>query len=150
MAIYKEGQGALTRILTILLIGLVGAYTGISWYRWQIDAETVKTGSFVSLFLNPAFVGALVIFVGLILLGVYLSYFKANSADFLIELDAELRKVVWPTAMPLFDPKAEAWGSTYVVIVTTVLSTVYIGLVDMFFEWSLARHVLVWLLANNN
>lgn len=150
MAIYKEGQGALTRILTVVLALLIGVYAGISWYRWQVDVESVTSSDAASLFMNSAFVGALVILFAMIGLGVFLAYFKQNSADFLIELDVELRKVVWPEVMPLFDPKAEAWGSTYVVIVTTILSTVYIGAVDMFFEWSLARHALVWLLANNN
>jgi preprotein translocase subunit SecE len=33
--------------------------------------------------------------------------------------------------MPLFDPKTEAWGSTYVVIVCSILFTIFIWVTDV-------------------
>lgn len=149
MAIFKEGQGVPTRIGSVILMTLLGGYAGLCWYQWQISEATATSGDTFALFANSAFAVGIILFLGLTGAGIWLSFFRASSSDFLIEVDAELRKVVWPNVLPLFDPKTEAWGSTYVVIVVTIVCTLYIGLVDIVFEWALARHLLVWLLAAN-
>lgn len=148
MAVFKEGQGIATRIGAVILMTLLGAYSGLCWWHWQIG-EAALSGGALGLFANAAFAVGVLLFIGLTAAGIWLSFFRPGTCEFLIEVDTELRKVVWPNVLPLFDPKTQAWGSTYVVIITTVLCTVYIGVVDIVFEWALARHVLVWLLAAN-
>ncbi|MDY2983892.1 MAG: preprotein translocase subunit SecE [Synergistes jonesii] len=44
--------------------------------------------------------------------------------DYIRESRAELRKVTWPT-------KQQLWYSTVIVIVVTVISAAYLGLVDL-------------------
>lgn len=148
MAVYKEGQGRITRVCSVLIMALVGAFAGNSWFRWKVSIDDLSSGMSANMLLNPALLVGVLLFLGLTLLGAYLAFFRSGTSEFLIDVDSEMRKVVWPDVLPLFDPKAQAWGSTYVVIVTTVICTIYIGLVDTFFEWALARHLLVWLLAN--
>jgi len=41
--------------------------------------------------------------------------------------------------MPLFDPKTEAWGSTYVVIVCAGFFTVLLWLLDVGLEFTIRR-----------
>ena len=144
---HKEKQGKVTRAGAVVLGVILALYSGFSWYRWQLSIEDASSASVSSLFMNQAFVGALVIFLGITAFAVYLSYFSVKTSDFLIDVDVELRKVVWPDALPLFDPKAEAWGATYVVIVTVILLTIYIGLADTVLEFVLAKNLLQWLLA---
>ncbi len=144
---HKEKQGKVTRAGAVIIGVIVALYSGFSWYRWQLSIEDASSASLSSLFLNHAFIGAIVIFLAISAFAIYLSFFSAKSSDFLIDVDVELRKVVWPDALPLFDPKAEAWGATYVVIVTVIFLTIYIGLVDTVLENVLAKHILQWLLA---
>ena len=144
---HKEKQGRVTRTGAVILGIVLALYSGFCWYRWQLGIEDASSSSVSSLFMNQAFVGAVIIFLAFTGLGVYLSFFSAKSSDFLIDVDVELRKVVWPDALPLFDPKAEAWGATYVVIVTTIFLTIYIGLIDTILEFALAKNILQWLLA---
>jgi len=47
-----------------------------------------------------------------------------NVLDYIRESRAELRKVTWPT-------KQQLWYSTLVVIVVTLIVSVYLGLVDL-------------------
>ncbi len=144
---HKEKQGKVTRAGAVIIGVIMALYSGFSWYRWQLSIEDASSASLSSLFLNHAFIGAIVIFLAISAFAIYLSFFSAKSSDFLIDVDVELRKVVWPDALPLFDPKAEAWGATYVVIVTVIFLTIYIGLVDTVLENVLAKHILQWLLA---
>lgn len=144
---HKEKQGKVTRAGVVVLGIILALYSGFSWYRWQLSIEDASSTSVSSLFMNHAFVGAVIIFIAVTALGIYLSYFSVKSGDFLIDVDVELRKVVWPDFLPLFDPKAEAWGATYVVIVTVIFMTLYIGIADAFLEFALAKNILQWLLA---
>ena len=54
--------------------------------------------------------------------------------------------MVWPTTAPLFDPKAEAWGSTYVVIVCTAMFTVFIWLADLFLHFGITEFLFAKIL----
>jgi preprotein translocase subunit SecE len=56
----------------------------------------------------------------------------AGIRDFFRESRAELKKVSWPT-------KKQVWYSTLVVVVLTVVFSVYLGLVDL-----LLTEVLRW------
>jgi preprotein translocase subunit SecE len=50
--------------------------------------------------------------------------------NFFQEATNELKKVTWPPMRPWFSAKTELWGSTYVVIVLTVIMAAFIGAVD--------------------
>ncbi|MDR1534844.1 MAG: preprotein translocase subunit SecE [Planctomycetota bacterium] len=120
-----------------MIIGvLIAGYAALSWFAWlrPLSAST-RFESYV----NPAFIGAIILLFGIIVLFAWLSFRSARSSDYLIDMDDELRKVVWPSVMPLFDPKTEAWGSTYVVIVCSILFTVFIWVVDLMLQLAVTR-----------
>jgi len=124
-SVYKAGQGMPSRIGAMVVGFLIALYASYSWFRWQpIGIQWPSAAS-----VDPIFAGALLVAVcGLF---GWLVFRSPKSADYLIDMDDELRKVVWPKAMPLFDPKTEAWGSTYVVIVCAILFTIFIWVVDI-------------------
>lgn len=147
MKIYKQGQGSIARLGTVLLAGLIALYAAFCWYSWRISASADLTmRNDAAFFSIDAVVGAVILLAGIMFGGIWFAYFKEISGEFLIDVDTELRKVVWPEVLPLFDPKTSAWGSTYVVIVTTIILTVYIGVVDCVLSWTLTSHLLKWLL----
>ncbi len=130
---YKAGQGMPSRIGAMIVGVLIAAYASFSWYRWNPFASGHVGGGLSSIDL----VIAAVLLVGIAVFFAWAVFRKPGSADYLIDMDDELRKVVWPSVMPLFDPKTEAWGSTYVVIVCAILFTVFIWLVDIILQYTI-------------
>lgn len=130
MKIYKQGQGHTTRVGAIVLAAIIGLYAGFCWFFWCMSG----TGNTENFLAPNAIIGSVLLLGGCTWLGIWLSLYKEVSGEFLIDVDTELRKVVWPEVLPLFDPKTNAWGSTYVVIITTVVLTIYIGVVDVFLD----------------
>ena len=132
---YKAGQGMPSRIGAMVVGILIAAYASFSWYRWN-PFSGFASGRIIDLSV------AGVLLIGLAVLFAWAVFKKAGSADYLIDMDDELRKVVWPSVMPLFDPKTEAWGSTYVVIVCSILFTVFIWLVDIILNLVVTRGLI--------
>jgi len=113
-------------VAAVALVTLVGFYAGYSWYWWRFPGGETLTARLLSL----GFLGGVVLFLLFVVAGVYFAFFNSRTCEYLIDTDGELRKVVWPAVQPLFDPQAEAWGATYVVIGCAIVLTVYIGIVD--------------------
>ncbi len=132
---YKVGQGMPSRIGAVVVGLLIALYASSSWFSWQRPLGAVTR---FDAFVNPGFIGAVVLLIGITGLFAYLAFRSASSADYLIDMDDELRKVVWPSVMPLFDPKTEAWGSTYVVIICAIFFTIFIWLVDLFLQFTIS------------
>ena len=133
---YKEGQGIPSRVGALIVGFLVAGYAGLSWFGWL---RPVSPASRFDACVNPAFVGALILLAGVVVLSAWLAFRSAKAADYLIDMDDELRKVVWPAVTPLFDPKTEAWGSTYVVIVCSILFTIFIWVTDLLLQLLVTR-----------
>ncbi len=129
---YKAGQGMPSRIGAMVVGVLIAAYASFSWYRWHpfVMGATGGAGT-----VDLAIAGVLL--VGIAVFAAWAVFKRPGSADYLIDMDDELRKVVWPGVMPLFDPKTEAWGSTYVVIVCAILFTLFVWLVDLFLQYTI-------------
>ncbi len=132
---YKAGQGMPSRIGMMIVGSIVAVYAALSWFSWQ---RPVGAATRYDAFVNAGFIGAVVILLAVVIFSAWLAFRSANSSDYLIDMDDELRKVVWPSVMPLFDPKTEAWGSTYVVIVCSIFFTIFIWLVDLFLQLTIS------------
>lgn len=129
VSVYKAGQGMPSRIGTMIVGVLIAFYASHSWFRWHplVAATGINIDFGIAAFLLVGICG----FFG------WLAFKSPKSSDYLIDMDDELRKVVWPSALPLFDPKTEAWGSTYVVIVCAIIFTIFIWVVDMVLQYAI-------------
>ena len=74
--------------------------------------------------------GAAVIFGLGLLIGYYYIYIKVRTAEFLVNTDAELKKVTWPKITPWFKPDTHVWGATYVVLIVVAALTLFVLGVD--------------------
>jgi len=133
--IQKRNQGVYSRAVTGITGGLMAAFGGYWVHSLLIDLSPVSPGAqILGISLTWGLIGAAVAFVvlaGAVVLvttgadiGVKkIDQFSGNSVDFLIETEAELRKVSWPS-------REELTGSTFVVIFVTVMLGIYIVAVD--------------------
>ena len=104
MAGYKKDQGRMARTAVFWAL-VVLAYYGASSLRQELAARGVMGEPLSDAFprlpvigiqLTPAFLIALVLFVGAVVL-VYRWIEKPKNADLLIDTEHELRKVTWPS-----------------------------------------------------
>ena len=119
-AIYKPGQGKYVRITTGALFTLLTGYGAHS-----LEATLADTGTFFTLF-GQDFTYAQVIPIAVFLVIVAalvwgLNY--AKFADFLIETEVEMGRVIWPTRRSVI-------GSSIVVVLTVVVMSALLFGVD--------------------
>jgi len=137
---YKEDQGRLARMAafwTLTLLTLFGCnflfemlVVGSAAMREPIAGITIPI---VSVDLSPAFLAAgILVLVGLVFLLRYQQ--KPKVADLLIDTEAELKKVTWPTL-------DEVINSSIVVIIFVL----FLGAFLAFADYLLARVVRVLL-----
>ncbi len=148
---YKQGQGIASRSGIAVLAVLIAMYASYSWYSWTVQANVGASQTAWQMLgeslTTKAFIGAVILLLGITAMGLYTAFVNARTSDYLIDMDVELKKVVWPTLMPLFNPKTEAWGSTYIVIVCTVILAVFTGVVDKILNLVISQGLLTWILS---
>ncbi|MFH1377642.1 MAG: preprotein translocase subunit SecE [Planctomycetota bacterium] len=138
---YRMEDGRVSRLVFFIVLLVFVAFTAISWFTsWRALTNTIKdiglgflvdwihesdvatavaqNGGAIALFLIGALVAYRIVFV------------KQKSSEFIIRTDHELSKVDWPKIKPWFKPETEVWGATYVVIITCILLSVYIYILD--------------------
>ena len=142
---HRINDGRLVRRGSFLsLIGLVlfGCY---SWFHWQkgwkahlweatdwkinLNLMVVEFGD-KGVILHLDALGAMILFLAGFAGAFYTVYVSPKSANFLIETEAELRKVTWPDYKPWFRMDTEIWGSSYVVIFLLCMLAVVIAIWD--------------------
>ena len=60
---------------------------------------------------------------------------KATPLEFIRQVQAEMRKVVWPT-------RQETVQTTLVIMVVVVVLAILLGLIDLFLNWAILQHLL--------
>ena len=139
-SLYRPRDGWFVRRLFFVFsvtFGAFGAYRGYIWAKgWTWPLEQIPVGYV----LNWGQVGAALILVMTVSLSFYVMFMNRRSVDFLVEVERELREVAWPEYQPIGSPKAELWGSTYIVIVVVLVLTAFVGLVDTVYQ-ALAKFV---------
>jgi preprotein translocase subunit SecE len=114
---YKPTQGRIVRQLTALAIGLIVALG--CWSLYTTLSDTTPN--------NAIAVGVPAV---LLLLGLWISYRLINwprFADFLIAVEAEMKKVTWPS-------REEVKRASVVVIVTIAILAVSLFLFDVVWQ----------------
>lgn len=123
---YRQGQGKRARLMVFFLIGLLGFYLSYSFY--QSSAGWIGTYLFNlgGLDIEIRHIGA-VVFVLLSVIAIFIAIVKSKrSVDFIIETESEMEKVSWPSA-------ADTRSSTTVVLITILILSVFLFIVDYVF-----------------
>jgi preprotein translocase subunit SecE len=79
-----------------------------------MDIYVRSTGAQVLINITPVFVGGL---------AAYITYRIEKIRNYILEVIAEIKKVVWPN-------KKETWGATVVVIIAVIISGIVLGVFD--------------------
>ena len=114
---YKKGQGSIGRLISVgSLFGILlwGGYT--LWVLLQGSASLTRVileVPHVGLRIDWALIISLVVVLAAGF-GVVWLLNKPRTVDLLIETEAEMKKVSWPS-------RAEAWNSSVIVVVTVVV-----------------------------
>ena len=103
--------------ITLLAIAVLFAYTtkvAVDRVITYMDIYVRGTALHVLINILPVLVGAV---------AAYLTYRIQKIKNYLLEVIAEVKKVVWPN-------KKETWGATVVVIIDVIVSGIVLGLFD--------------------
>ena len=135
MEFYKKGQGSIARLLSLIGCLLLLFWGGWSFWIW-LQGFTSLSESLLevpTVGLNIDF--ALLIAIGVLLAGGAALVWTLNRprlVDLLIETEAEMKKVSWPS-------RQEAWNSSVIVVITVV---VMMGLL-FFYDFTLNKIFLL-------
>ncbi|PAY17315.1 preprotein translocase subunit SecE [Rhodopirellula sp. SM50] len=116
-SVYKPNQGRIVRQLTVLAIWLIVALGAWRLYA-TLDGSTSNKAIAVGI---PA---------GILLAGLWIGFRLINwprFADFLIAVEAEMKKVTWPS-------RDEVKRASVVVIVTIAILAISLFLFDVFWQ----------------
>lgn len=119
LKIYKPGQGRYARIGAGVLLGVLVAY-GCRSLAGQIPTGNLMETSAITLTYEQVI--PVVVFLGVIL-GLAIALNMPKVADFLIETEIEMGRVIWPS-------RAAVIASSTVVIVTMVVMAALLWGVD--------------------
>jgi preprotein translocase SecE subunit len=113
---YKKGQGSLARILALFSCFALAAWGGYSLWKLLQGSDwanaTLVTVPHLGFRIDVAMVVAVVV-VAVLLFGVVWLMNRPRSVDLLVETEAEMRKVSWPS-------RQEAWNSSVIVVITVL------------------------------
>lgn len=126
LPIYKPGQGYWTRVLSAVGAGTL-VLAGAAWLYAKIVPRF--TSGEHQLYYQAGTAVAVIVGFGLL---IYWMLNKPRVVDFMIAVEAEMKKVNWPT-------KKEIVGSTWVVICGTLFIAALLFLINVafgkFFIW---------------
>ena len=129
MAKYKEDQGRLARMAAFWLLTLLCFFGSNFLFEQLITSETLREPiggmriPVISVDVSPAFLISSIVCVVSVFF-VYRWEQKPKVADLLIDTEAELRKVTWPTM-------EEVINSSMVVIVFVLFLGVFLAFADL-------------------
>ncbi len=127
---YKAGQGTIVRWSAFALLALLVLFGCHSLYK-VVGTDFWENKLFTVPILDFGFTWGFLISVAIAAAGCFAAYvFVVNlprPAEFLIETEAELKKVNWP-------PRHEFLGSSFIVILSVVIISLYLMGVDIVLE----------------
>lgn len=135
--LYKPDGAKASRGLIAFALGALLLYGSVSLYEYFDGTDWAKPfGGFGEVLgeefpLSPRTLAAMLVIVGSAI-GIWLTVNYAKLVDFLIETEAELKKVSWPS-------QSQVVSSSAIVVLLTVVMGVYIGLVDFGLIWALGK-----------
>lgn len=137
MQVYKKGQGMITRSVAGCLVFAFALFGCYSLYEYPAQEGTWWGMSLISvealdIDMNWGFVVSTLVALALGVADYTFVFNHPKSADFLIEVEAELKKVSWPA-------KHEYLNSSFVVILSVVILSLWLVFSDTVIGFVLSR-----------
>ena len=126
--LYKPGQGMLVRWIAFGLVSLMvlfGCHSLYSFVGTRSDWWMIVVFTFpvIDLAVTYGFLISTAVAAALCFVGYMFVVNHPKCAEFLIETEGELKKVNWP-------PRHEFLGSSFIVILSVMIISLYLMLVD--------------------
>ncbi len=121
LPIYKPGQGYYTRMLSAIGSGML-VLAGAAWLYLTVMPRYFGNHEQLTYIRSGAAAGLIV----LMAITIYLVLNRPRVVDFMIAVEAEMKKVNWPS-------KKEVIGSTWVVILGTLLIALLLFVINFLF-----------------
>jgi len=144
LGLYKWPQGRVVRYLAGAVCLSYVSFGAFRMYAWLADSELPfglgrQLPEAWARVLTPSLIGAVLLLLAGAVATYMLVFVNVKVADYLISVEAEMRKVYWPKVKPWFAWSSELWGSAYVVIIVTIVMAVFLKVVDEGFTHTVAR-----------
>ena len=123
LPIYKPGQGYYTRMLSAIGAGML-VLAGAAWLYLKVVPRYFGSNEELLYIQSGAAVGLILIMA----VAIYIALNRPRVVDFMIAVEAEMKKVNWPS-------KKEVIGSTWVVILGTLLIAALLFVINFVFGW---------------
>ena len=123
LPIYKPGQGYYTRMLSAIGAGML-VLAGAAWLYLKVVPRYFVSSDNL-LYIQASFAVGL---IGVMAVAIYFALNRPRVVDFMIAVEAEMKKVNWPS-------RKEVIGSTWVVILGTLLIAALLFVINLFFGW---------------
>ena len=124
--IYKEGQGKWARVLVVSAVALGAVFAVVSLHD-ALPSRGLSTFPILEFTYDYRYLIEGPILIAALTFAVWL-FNHPPAADFLIDTEAELRKVTWPS-------RKEEVNNSIVVVVAVIVIGVFILSVDTIFGW---------------
>ncbi len=121
LPIYKSGQGYYTRMLSAIGAGML-VLAGAAWLYLKVVPRYFGTSESLLYIQAGAATGVILLMAAVI----YFALNRPRVVDFMIAVEAEMKKVNWPS-------KKEVIGSTWVVILGTLLIALLLFVINFLF-----------------
>lgn len=122
LPIYKPGQGYWTRVLSAIGAGTL-TLAGAAWLYSKIIPRYAPKDN--AIYYQAGISVGVIVGFGLL---IYFLLNKPKVVDFMIAVEAEMKKVNWPS-------KKEIIGSTWIVICGTLLIAALLFVINFAFGW---------------
>ncbi|MEE9405371.1 MAG: preprotein translocase subunit SecE [Algisphaera sp.] len=123
LPIYKPGQGYWTRTLSAIGAAML-VLAGAAWLYMTVVPRYYGSNDNL-LYIQAGVATGLVVFMAIL---IYVLLNRPRIVDFMISVEAEMKKVNWPS-------KKEVIGSTWVVIFGTIFIALLLFGINLLFGW---------------
>ena len=123
LSIYKSGQGYWTRTLSAIGAGML-VLAGAAWLYLSVVPRYFLSSDNL-LYIQAGTATGLIVGMALV---IWFVLNRPRVVDFMIAVESEMKKVNWPS-------RKEVIGSTWVVILGTLLIAMLLFVINLAFGW---------------
>ncbi|MFH1023691.1 MAG: preprotein translocase subunit SecE [Planctomycetota bacterium] len=137
MEIYRKGQGMIARWVAASLLGIAAFFGCREIYAFLLLYPLPGEPKILDTVVTWGHAVATAVFI-VCATGIWVVMNRPKVVDYLCETETEMQKVSWPA-------RNELWGATGVVLVTLLLTAVFVTVVDFMIQFVMYDTILAHL-----